>query len=204
MSLRARSTPTDTAGVRSRVLAAAAQLLATQPADDLSLRAIAEAAGVGLASIYHYFPSKEELLLRLAIQGLEDLRRDILALQADPAIGSPMRGGHRAFFTLVRAKPQLFSLMFDERMLARHEELRAAEDRAFLAYRAAVQADVRIPAGHQENAARAIWALGRGMAAVISSYPDGEPPAEIAESLFAGAFYLINHPNEEAELPPPD
>jgi AcrR family transcriptional regulator len=194
MNDRPRSVSIEPTGVRSRVLAAAARLLATQAADDLSLRAIAEAAGVGLASIYHYFASKEELLLCLAMEGLDTLRRDILALQADPEMGSPMRGGHRAFFTFFRAKPALFSLMFNERLLAHHVELREAEDRAFMAYQAAVQADNRIPARHQENAARAIWALGRGMAAIIASQPDGQMPEEMAQRLFAGALYLIDHP----------
>ncbi|HEY3950374.1 TetR/AcrR family transcriptional regulator [Phenylobacterium sp.] len=198
MNVRARPGSIETAGVRSRVLGAAAQLLATQPAEDLSLRVIAEAAGVGLASIYHYFASKEELLLHLAMEGLETLRRDIMALQADPEIGSPMRGGHRAFFSFLRTKPALFSLMFNERMLARHAEMREAEDRAFLAYQAAVQADSRIPARQQENAARAIWALGRGMAAMNASQPDGQLPPDIAEKLSAGALYLIDRPPEDA------
>ncbi|MBS0331987.1 MAG: helix-turn-helix transcriptional regulator [Proteobacteria bacterium] len=194
MSDRPRSAPIEPTGVRSRVLAAAAQLLASQAADELSLRAIAEAAGVGLASIYHYFASKEELLLCLAMEGLESLRRDILSLQADPEIGSPMRGGHRAFFSFFRAKPALFSLMFNEGLLARHAELRDAEDRAFLAYLAAVQADNRIPTRHQENAARAIWALGRGMAAILSSQPHGQLSEAAAQKLFAGALYLIDRP----------
>ena len=38
--------------------------------------------------------------------------------------------------------------------LSTDPELRAAEDRAFLAYQVAVQADDRIPPRHQENAAR--------------------------------------------------
>ena len=129
------------------------------------------------------------------MEGLESLRRDILALQADPEIGSPMRGGHRAYFTFFRAKPRLFSLMFNERMLANHVELREAEDRAFLAYETAVKADNRIAPQHQENAARAIWALGRGMAAILSSQPDGQLPEEAAPRLFAGALYLIDHPS---------
>ena len=182
--------------MRSRVLGAAAQLLATQAADDLSLRAIAETAGVGLASIYHYFAGKDELMLCLAVEGLEALRRDILAGQADPEIGSPMRGGHRAYFTFLRTRPALFSLMFNERMLAHHADLRDAENRAFLAYLAAVQADSRIPERHQENAARAIWALGRGMAAMNTSHPGGQLPPEIAEKLSAGALYLIDHPGD--------
>jgi AcrR family transcriptional regulator len=180
--------------VRGRVLNAAAQLLGTQAADDLSLRTIAETAGVGLASIYHYFAGKEELMLCLAVEGLEVLRRDILTGQADPEIGSPMRGGHRAYFTFLRTRPAMFALMFNERMLSHHVELREAENRAFLAYLAAVQADSRIPVQHQENAARAIWALGRGMAAMNSSHPGGQLPPEIAEKLSAGALYLIDHP----------
>ncbi len=194
MNDRAKSASTDTGGVRSRVLTAAGQMLATHSAEDLSLRAIAEAAGVGLASIYHYFASKEELLICLAVDGLETLRRDILALQADPAIGSPMRGGHRAFFSFAETRPALFSLMFNERMQARHVELREAENRAFLAYQAAVKADRRIPASRQEQAARAIWALGRGMAAMRSSQPDGKLPPDVAMELSAGALYLIDRP----------
>jgi AcrR family transcriptional regulator len=197
MSERTKTSSIETTGLRSRVLAAAANLLTSQAADELSLRAIAEAAGVGLASIYHYFASKEELMLCLAVEGLETLRRDILTGQADPDIGSPMRGGHRAYFSFLRTKPALFSLMFNARMLAHHHVQREAENRAFLAYLAAVQADSRIPARHQENAARAIWALGRGMAAMNASQPGGQLPPEIAEKLSAGALYLIDHPRDD-------
>jgi AcrR family transcriptional regulator len=195
MKSTARSAPRETAGVRAKALSAAAALLASQGAEALNLRAIAETAGIGLASIYHYFESKEDLLLSLALAGFEDLRRDILAYQKDPEFASPMRGGARAYFSFVETRPQLFSLMFNERLLARRESLRAAEMGVFLAYRAAVEADDRIPPQHQENAAFALWALGRGMAAIIASYPGGQPPAELMTRLFAGAAYLINHPD---------
>jgi AcrR family transcriptional regulator len=188
----------EVGGVKAKVLSAAAQILASQGADDLSLRAIAESAGIGLASIYHYFASKEALLLQLAIEGFEDLRRDILQLQADPAFGSPMRGGHRAFFNFAETRPALFSLMFSTRLMARHASLRDADHRTFLAYRDAVRADARIPARYQDEAALAIWALGRGIAAMLSSQPNGELPPELAAQLFAGAGYLIDHPAEDA------
>jgi AcrR family transcriptional regulator len=187
----------ETGGLRTKVLSAAARLLAAQGADHLSLRAIAEAAGIGLASIYHYFASKEDLLLNLAIDGFEDLRRDILQFQADPAFASPMQGGHRAFFNFAQTRPALFAVMFSPQILARQEALRDAEHQTFLAYQAAVQADGRIPAPHKEKAALAIWALGRGMAAMISSQPDGQLPEDMAATLFAGAAYLINHPVSE-------
>jgi AcrR family transcriptional regulator len=187
----------DTGGLKGKVLSAAARLLTTQGPEDLSLRAIADAAGIGLASIYHYFASKEDLLLSLAVEGFDDLRRDILEFQVDPAFTSPMQGGHRAFFNFAETRPALFSLMFSERRMARHGTLRQAEHATFLAYQSAVQADPRIPGPYKGKAALAIWALGRGMAAMISSQPDGKLPEEMAATLFAGAAYLINHPVSE-------
>jgi AcrR family transcriptional regulator len=184
----------DVAGVRGKALDAAGRILAEQGAEALNLRAIAEAAGIGLASIYHYFENKEALLVSLALMGLEDLRRDILDFQTRPEFASPMRGGARAFFGFVERRPQLFSLMLGERLLSRHSELREAEYRMFEAYKAAVIADDRIPAQHRENAAHALWALGRGMAAIIASYPSGEPPPGLIEKLFAGSAYLIDRP----------
>lgn len=194
MTRTARPRTLEIDGVRARALTAAASLLARDGVDDLSLRAIAETAGIGLASIYHYFQNKEDLLLSLALMGFEDLRRDMLQSQASQEFTSPMRGAARAFFAFAQARPALFSLMFSERLLARNATLREAEHRMFLAYKDAVQADDRVPARHQENAAYALWALGRGMAAIIASYPGGQPAPEILQKLFAGGAYLIDHP----------
>lgn len=195
MTTRPKQASHEVAGVRAKALAAAAAILAAQGVEDLNLRAIAEQAGIGLASIYHYFENKEALLLSLALMGIEDLRRDIVDYQTQPEFaGAPMRGGARAFFGFVEAQPRLFSLMFNEGLLARHETLRQAEHGVLLAYKAAVEADNRIPPQHQENAAYALWALGRGMAAIIGSYPSGQIPPDLVQKLYAGGAYLIDHP----------
>lgn len=105
-----------------------------------------------------------------------------------------MQASARAFFDFAETRPALFSLMFSERSMARHANLREAEHKTFLLFQAAVEADGRIPSPHQEDVSLALWALGRGMVAIISSYPDGKIPSEIMEKLFAGAAYLVNHP----------
>jgi AcrR family transcriptional regulator len=192
MTVKDRQASHEVAGVRARALSAAAAILDELGAEELSLRLIAERAGIGLASIYHYFENKDDLLVSLALAGIEDLRRDILEFQRSPQFTSPMRGGARAFFGFVETRPRLFSLMFSERLQAGHEALREAEYRTFLAYKAAVEADVRIPRKHQENAAYALWALGRGMAAIIASYPSGQIPPELLQKLFAGGAWLID------------
>jgi AcrR family transcriptional regulator len=185
----------EVGGIRAKALSAAARILAVRGVEDLNLRAIADAAGIGLASIYYYFKNKEELLLNLAVMGFGDLRDEIVRYQKSGEHGSAMQASAQAFFAFARARPALFSLMFDTGMLARHEELRDAERKTLLIYQAAVEADPRIPKQHSANAAFALWALGRGMAAIFSSYPAGEVPAEITERLFSGASYLINHPS---------
>lgn len=161
-------------------------------AEALNLRAIAEEAGVGIASIYHYFRSKEDLVLSLAIGGFDQLKTDITRLSSDPAFASQMRGGARAFFQFAESQPQLFALMFNVHLLARHPSLREAEHSTFEAYESAVRADSRIAPEHQSDAAFALWALGRGVAAIISSYPDGEMPPELADRLSRGAAYLVS------------
>ena len=181
--------------LKSKALKAALTILATHGVQELNLRAIAETAGIGIASMYHYFDGKDDLLLNLAIRGFEDLRADILRCQRDPEYVSPMRGGARAFFTFAQGQPALFSLMFDEGLMARHAALREAEHNTFLAYEASVLADDQIPKQYQEVAAFALWALGRGMAAILSSYPGAQPPEDVFLKLFAGASYLINHPD---------
>lgn len=195
----------DIPGVKARALQAAAYILATRGVEDLTLRAIAEHGGIGIASIYHYFDGKEAILLSLSLVGFADLRREMLREQADPRHESPMRGGARGFFAFAERHPKLFSLMFNERMLARHAELRAAEQRAFEVYEDAVRGDVRIPPAHKEDAAYALWALGRGMAAITASFPTGRLPSELHDKLYKGATFLTYHEvsPESATVPAP-
>ncbi|MAB15450.1 MAG: hypothetical protein CMI59_16315 [Parvibaculum sp.] len=185
-------TSLEVGGVRARALTAASHILATRGPEKLSLRAIAESAGIGTTSIYHYFANKDELLLNLALMGFRDLHRQIVKFQTSPEYDNAMQASARAFFDFAETHPALFSLMFSERLMARHVSLRDAEYETFLAYQAVVEADERMPAGQRPNVAYALWALGRGIAAIMSSYPDGKLPPEIAERLFAGASYLIN------------
>jgi len=181
--------------VKAAILGAATQVLTDHGVEALSLRAIADVAGIGVTSIYHYFSSKAEILVDLASLGFRDLELDIQKRQQDAP--SPMEGGAQAFFDFVRDRPTLFLLMFDEHLMSRSAVVREAEQAAFLAYAAAVRAGGRIPEEIQDDVALALWALGRGAAAIMSSYPDGAMPEEAFTRLLAGANYLI-----ERGLPP--
>jgi AcrR family transcriptional regulator len=186
-----KATSHEVKSLKNRALKAASSLLSTRNAEALSLRAIADEAGIGITSMYHYFDSKEALLLELAQRGFRDLEDVLRRKSNDPAVSSPIRGGARAFLDFAEEHPALFSLMFDEQLLARQPALREAEARAFQVYDAAVSTDESIAPEHRSNVATALWVLGRGMAATLSSYPDRRPPDEVIAKLFAGAVYLI-------------
>jgi len=196
MDSRVKQASHEVGGVRAKVLSAASEILAAGGVDDLNLRAIADSAGIGISSMYHYFAGKEDLILSLAVMGFDDLRASIVRLQSDASVPRPLAAGARAFFGLAQAKPALFSLMFDPRLLARQEALRDAEQRAFLAFQATVEADDRFPAAKTASVALALWALGRGVAAIASSNPGGRLPPDVAERLSSGMFYLVNHPTD--------
>ncbi len=196
MDSRLKNPSHEVGGVRAKVLSAASEILVERGVEDLNLKAIADSAGIGISSMYHYFANKEALLLSLAVTGFDDLQASIERLKSDPTMPTPLAAGARAFFGLAEAKPALFSLMFDARLLARHEVLRDAEQQAFAAFLGTVEADPRFPATRKADVATALWALGRGIAAIMSSHPDGQLPADLAERLWAGVSYLVNHPPE--------
>jgi AcrR family transcriptional regulator len=184
----------EVSSVRAKALAAASEILAAKGVEDLNLKAIAEGAGIGISSMYHYFANKEALLLSLAVKGFDDLAEEMVRLRSSQDLPTPLAAGVRGYFGFAQAHPALFSVMFSERLMARHEILRAADHRTFLVFQSTVDADPRFPAAHKANAATALWALGRGIAAMISSQPEGKLPSELAARLWAGASYLVNHP----------
>lgn len=61
---------------RERILSAAADLLAESGMERLSVRAVAEAADIGMGTLRHYFPSQRELHQALVVRLVDDRTRD--------------------------------------------------------------------------------------------------------------------------------
>lgn len=178
--------------VRTRALAAAVEVLAEQGIDALKLRALASRAGIGVASMYHYFPNKDHLLAHLAIKGFSDLAR----LLGDPP--ESLSGEHafdraaRAYFAFIAQHRAIYRLMYDHQLMSRHAALRDAEHDAFTVWTAQLAADPRIPASHTASVALTLWTLGRGVAASAASQPDARLDAESRELILRGVAYLID------------
>lgn len=104
----ARPVNANAAKTRGRVLGAATRLFANQGRDGTSMRAIAAEASVSLATIHHYFDSKQRLYDRCVDQMYEDLAalREELAREVRPETLSLQRSlepAVRAGFRFARA-----------------------------------------------------------------------------------------------------
>ena len=79
MSTKAARTDGD---LKSRIDRAALHLFAERGADATPIPMIAEAAGVAVGSLYHYYANKEELVGRLYAENYAGLARELAGVQA--------------------------------------------------------------------------------------------------------------------------
>ncbi|HWL77496.1 helix-turn-helix domain-containing protein [Microbacterium sp.] len=82
---------------RRRILAAARSLLTTQSLD-VTMRAVARAAGVGPATLYRHFPTKQDLIEAVFDENVRACERIVADGLADP---DPVRGFTQAVTGLV-------------------------------------------------------------------------------------------------------
>ncbi|MGW4650034.1 TetR/AcrR family transcriptional regulator [Kitasatospora sp. NPDC004289] len=115
---------------RTAILDAAERTLVTGGHGALSLRAVAEAAGVRLGHLQYYFPSRDqlvaELLARVLHRSLEQLGAESAATEADPERLVAMLLAQHQDGELVRLFVELWAL-------AARDEAVAAAVRAFYA-----------------------------------------------------------------------
>lgn len=105
---------TARAGSRERLLAEAARLIAASPGQDVSLRAVCDAAGVKVPTLYHYFGSKEGLLDAVIEHGFELY---VGLKQAHESTGDPLqdlRDGWDAHVAFGAANPGFYALMYGQ------------------------------------------------------------------------------------------
>ncbi len=152
--------------VRTQLLAAARDILAESGRGALSLRAIAERAGVAPGTVYYHYVDKAALLAGLAVDGFRQLAEAMREAYAADS-GGGLRSTGAAYLNFLRDKRELYELMYEARDTGR-EDVAAAEGEAIAVSRGAIMADFKglYPEDMAQDMAEAIWAWGRGIAAV--------------------------------------
>ena len=103
--------------LRSVLLGAASDVVATHGPDAVSLRELARALGVSPAAPYRHFPDRQALLCEIASGGFAQLGRDYATAAADVDPKLALRATGRAYLSLAFERPGLFQLMFESDLL---------------------------------------------------------------------------------------
>jgi AcrR family transcriptional regulator len=163
------------------MLRVAAEQIAVDGVDAVSLRALAQRAGVSHAAPAHHFGNRQGLLTELAIEGFE-----LLGAELDKAAGD-FREVAVAYIRFARRYPGHFDVMYRRHLLrADDERLAAARLRSGVELRSGI-AQLGIPERDRPATELAAWSLVHGFAALWrdgalagSSYAEaGAPDPEV-------------------------
>jgi AcrR family transcriptional regulator len=148
---------------RNALLRAAADLLEKVGAAHLSLRQVAEHAGLSRQAPYNHFKDKEALLAELVRDGFERLATS-LAAGADPKATNALERAAEAYIRRAQEAPALFRLMFSRELvdLSRFPIAARAGATAFGELKKIVAAFA--PADRTGELALAAWSLVHGYA----------------------------------------
>lgn len=177
--------PAKGAEVRDDLLAAALGLLeASGDPREVTVGRIVAAARCTPPSLYHYWPSREALLVEASARGYAAFRVDLTraVAGADDPIERILRRG-RGYVAFAFARPALFRVLFLDRPVAGAPEARPSAPGAGLQdlvddVTSAMEAG-RLASGDPLLAAVALWSAVHGVAALWIATP-GLPP-DLAE-----------------------
>ncbi|MFJ1457432.1 TetR/AcrR family transcriptional regulator [Nocardia sp. N2S4-5] len=176
--------------LRATLLQAAAEQIATEGVDAVSLRALAQRAGVSHAAPAHHFGNKQGLLTALAVEGFELLADELRSAAGD------FREVAVAYIRFARRHPGHFDVMFRRDLLRGDDErLDAARDRSGAELRSGVRELDVAPEG-QPATQLAAWSLVHGFAslwregALEGSQLGGDDPEDLARRMVAAIEFV--------------
>ncbi|WP_020667227.1 TetR/AcrR family transcriptional regulator [Amycolatopsis nigrescens] len=183
---------------RTRILEAAAALLADSPIADVSTRAVCEAAGVGAPALYRQFGDKEGLLSAVVDYGFEQYLSVKRAAKpsADPV--RDLRAGWDSHIAFAVDHPSYYRLMYSPAVRTPPET--AAEAHRLLVAtleRCAAAGRLRVS---PETAAQMIMAANVGMALMLVSRTDTYDP-EVSSRLRDAVHAQVLTPASKGEKP---
>ncbi len=175
---------------RNALLRAAAALLEQTGASGLSLRQLAERAGLSRQAPYNHFADKEMLLAELVRDGFERLGQGIKVAghsDAEPVVR--LERAAECYIAFAQSAPALFRLMFSKELvdLPRHPAAQAAASASF-AQLAEIVAAIASPEAVADLSLVA-WSLVHGYATLcIEAGLEGPERRRVRAALFASTL----------------
>lgn len=101
-------------GTRERILAAAADLVANAPGEDISLRAVCDVVGVKMPTLYHFFGSKRGLMDAVIDHGFELYLAEKALMESSGDPIQDIRAGWDAHVEFGITNPGFYTLMYGQ------------------------------------------------------------------------------------------
>ncbi len=171
--------------IRSDLVAAAHALVKDEGYEGLTIRKLAERAGLATMSVYSYFADKQSILEAMAEDAFVELAKRCEARRTEDAIES-LRGGLEEYVTFGLDNPNEYRTVFMTPQLHVHQgktfEDLEGHNPAFQSLLAAVQEciDAGSLAGDPRAIATILWTVAHGAVSLVLTfplYPFGEPVA---------------------------
>ncbi len=136
---------------RAAILRAAAAIMVRTGYHEMSMQAVAEAAGMSVGLIYQYFGNKQDVLRAVIVDILEEFRDEVPAamLSAGDDPYAQLAQGFSRFCRVIDAKRDAVLLAYRESQTldgAGREEIMRLERETIDPFRAAVQAGIEVGA----------------------------------------------------------
>ncbi|MGJ8668870.1 MAG: TetR/AcrR family transcriptional regulator [Oceanococcus sp.] len=153
--------------LRDTLLTEAHALMAQDGVEGLSLRKLAERAGVSRTAPYHHFKDKHALLCALAVEGFRQLDALLQTLPEHADLPAALAGFVRDYLRFAREQPQRYELMFGRRLwklATPTDELKQVAYATFRAYAQGIaQQNPQLSAQRALRLAQASWATLHGL-----------------------------------------
>ncbi|WP_454294200.1 TetR/AcrR family transcriptional regulator [Salana multivorans] len=158
--------------LRRTLLDAGGILLEREGPEAMSLRALARDAGVSPTAPYNHFPSKQALLVALAVEGAHALAAEQARAAAESPLGvERLVALGRSYVVFALEHPQRYRLMFGTAIgdWHAHPEMAAAKPGTFAPIHEALTATLGLaePDPHLETVAITAWSLAHGLALLL-------------------------------------
>ncbi|MGW6245492.1 TetR/AcrR family transcriptional regulator [Streptomyces roseolus] len=178
--------------METRILEAAAALLAESPAGDVSIRAVCEAAQVGAPTLYRLFEDKDALLAAVVDHGFERyLASKRAAVPSDDPV-QDLRDGWDGHIAFALAQPACYKLMYSPALAGRpeaageaHRMLTAVVERIAAAGRLGVPV---------ERAAQMVMAANVGLALSLLYRPEVNQDPALSDALRDAVVAAVTTP----------
>lgn len=179
-------TEASSSDTRERLISAAADLIASSPGEDFSLRAVCDAVGVKMPTLYHFFGSKQGLIDAVVEHGFDLYlgQKSSMESSGDPI--QDIRAGWDAHVAFGLANPGFYTLMYGK-VRPGHSpsaQSRPSEILRMLTARAAEQGRLAVPP--EQAAAHILVAnIGVTLRQIILAEKDPDLSRAVREGVIA-------------------